>query len=448
MDDTVSKNTQTKKSKKLFLSIVFFLLILTVAVSILAIIRSFYPSQNSINSESTVEVTPTITTTPTPQINFDFYQDKFLEFEYPAGSKISVEGGDVSHPSQAGLSITGVDYLSIKQEGKFILENYHFLQGGEFDYVFYDKTRGVYGRYETEYEYGYEVEIVETKLTQEPEIVPLDGIDGYLVKFIELGKIHLMYPDLEEPGVYRSINYGLWTKLDYLGQFSVENEIPNFFGFSCTINQEEDYTYCEKVINRFLDTVKKRFVENEKYIPPKVEAVLDLKDSNTKEIVRGYRFFLDEKIFKDTMIYADSRSITISSIGSNTVNLKLSSFFTIPEYRDIAFSNMRESFPTIDIEGANLFSNLLRNPNTIGVSSGKLKILRYDMFYPDEKDEICYEHNREEGVNYVGCVSRKLKIKGIDANIEAECTYTESDNQGLATCDRLIKSLRVDLNPT
>lgn len=445
MDATISKNTQIKKNKKLFLSIVFFLLILIVAVSVLAIMRFFYPSQNDSDSENIVEVTPTITITPTPQISFDFYQDKFLEFEYPVGSKVSVEGGDVRHPSQVGRTITGVNYLSIKQEGRFILENYHFLQGGEFDNVFYDKTRGVYGRHETEFEYGYEVEVVETKLTQKPEIIPLDGIDGYLVKFKELGKIHLMYLDLEEPGIYRSVNYGLWTKLGYLGQFSVESETLNFFGFSCTINQEDDYTYCEKILNRFLDTVKKRFKENERYIPPKVEAVLDLKNPDTKEIVRGYRFFLDEQVFKDTSMYSDSGSITISSLDPNTVSLQLSSFFTIPEFRDIAFSDMRESFPVIDIEGANLFSNLLHHQNISRTSSDKLKtLIYYGMFYPDEKDEICYEHNKKEGVNYVGCISRKLKIKGIDANIEAECIYTESDSQGLATCDKLITGLKIE----
>jgi len=267
MDDTISKNTQTKKSKKLFLSIIFFLLILIVAVSILAIMRFFYPSQKDIDSKSTVEVTPTITTTPTPQINFDFYQDKFLEFEYPVGSKVSVEGGGVSHPSQAGLSIAGVDYLSIQQEGRFLLENYHFLQGGEFDYVFYDPKREVYGRYEGVME---NAKMVETKLSQKPEIIEIKSIGGYLIKFKELGKVYLMFFDSEEGGVYRSINYGLWTKLDYLGQFSGESETPNFFGFSCIINQEDNYTYCEKILNRFLDTVKKRFEENEKYIPPKV----------------------------------------------------------------------------------------------------------------------------------------------------------------------------------
>lgn len=267
MDATISKNTQIKKSKKLFLSIVFLLLILIVVVSVLAIMRVFYPSQNDSDSENIVEVTPTITTTPTPQISFDFYQDKFLEFEYPVGSKVNVEGGDISHPSQTGLSITGVDYLSIKQEDRFTIENYHFLHGGEFDYVFYDPTRSVYGRYEGIME---DAKTIEIKLSQKPEIVEIKSIGGYLVKFRELGKIYLMSFDTEGDGVYRSINYGLLTKLDYLGQFSGESETPNFFGFSCIINQEDNYTYCEKILNRFLDTVKKRFEENEKYIPPKV----------------------------------------------------------------------------------------------------------------------------------------------------------------------------------
>lgn len=438
--DKPTDKTITKKKvnyKKLF--IVSTLLILVWALIVVVYLMFFKPEENAANTDNN-DSTPLPTVTVLPTIAFELYSDDYLEFEHPAGADVLVEGQRIYHPSGPGKSINGVAYMSITVEERFKLEMYHFLNGGDFAYQTYNPVTMTLTDYITELNPAPEVTQVKTELTVEPTITKLNQIDGYLVTFVEQKMMLLM--SLNDEGVYESVNYGLWEDLDFLGSFAGDGDYVNFIGLTCEIEGENDYVMCEELTTRFLDSVDKKFDEDEKFEEPKLETTLELRNPDTAELINKYRFYFDN-FEEGTYLNSSWNSF---AVHNGQTRLGLSFFEPTTDYADISFSDLRDTAPTPDIQATQVFSNLLRGEHKAALGGQVSKYYTYSMYYPDPDKTECYKVERP-GVdveNYVGCTSYKLKLKGIDATIQATCNYSPDLPDSWKVCDEMIKELKVE----
>lgn len=435
--EPIDKTVMKKKVNFKKLVIVSSVLIVVWALMILVYLMYFKPDVSTENTNNNGDtLLPTVTVLPT--IAFEMYSDDYLEFEHPVGADVLVEGQRIYHPSETGKSINGVVYTSIIVQDKFKLEAYNYMIGGEFPFKTYDPESKVL----TDWVYDqpdYTAREVVTNVTQEPIIKELDQVDGYLLRFNEQKMTLLM--SLNEEGIYESVNYGLWEELDFLGSFAGDSNYDNFIGLTCEIQNEYDYRMCEQLTTRFLDTVEKKFVEDEKFEEPKLETTLELRNPDTAELINKYRFYF-ENFEEGTYLNSSWNSF---AVHNGQTRLGLSFFEPTNDFADISFSDLRDSAPTPDIQATQVFSNLLRGEHKASLGGQVSKYYTYSMYYPDPNKTECYKLERP-GVdveNYVGCTSYKLKLKGIDATIQATCNYSPDLPDSWKVCDEMIKELKV-----
>lgn len=428
--DSVVKVSRVNKKKIILVS----LLLIVVWLVIISVFTIWSPkNSNDIENDQfqPIQIKPTIA--------FTTYSDDYLEFEHPADSVVNLVGGINYHPSVEGRTINGVQYMSINKSDDVKLEFIYLLQGGMFPYVSIDTKSLILSR-DTFNDANLEYGLVETQLTNAPEIEKVPDYSLYLVYVQEMSQVYLM--SMDEQGIYESVNYGAWVDLDFMGKFSENTEWGNFVGLRCKAESDSDYEYCKQMVLTFFDTVEKKFVENEKYEKPKLEAILELRNPSTAELIDKYRFYIEDY---PQGSYVNSSWNSLSVLGSNA-SLQLIFFEPTVSYSDISFSDQRASQPTPDIQATEVFSNLIRGEERVVSGNQVKKSFSYRMYYPDPDKNVCYKDipSDMKVENYAGCTSYKLKIKAIDAQIQATCTFNPDLSNASATCDELIKSLKVE----
>ena len=435
-DKSVDK-TSTKKSlnyKKLF--IVSAVVIIIWALVVIVYLMYFTEDEGPTTTDDTV--TPVATITVAPTIAFDMYSDDYLEFEHPADTEVKLMGGINYHPSIEGKTINGVQYLSITKSNDVQLEFIYLLQGGEFPFVSLDTKSLILSSDSfnpATLEYGLE----ETQLTMAPKIEKVQNYPLFIVGVEEMNKVYLM--SMNEDGIYQSVNNGAWVNMEFMGKFAEDTEWGNFVGLKCETDATVDFEYCKQLVTRFFDTVEKKFVENEKYEKPKLEAILELRNQTTAELLDKYRFYIEDY---PQGTYVNSSWNSLSVVGQNA-SLQLSMFEPTYDFADISFSDQRATQPAFDIESTQVFSNLIRGDERVINGNVVKKSFSYRMYYPDPDKTVCYKNLPPDMLveNYVGCTSDKLKIKGVSTQIQASCTFDPDLSNASATCDDLIKSLKI-----
>ncbi|HRP36357.1 MAG TPA: hypothetical protein PLS50_00950, partial [Candidatus Dojkabacteria bacterium] len=279
----------------------------------------------------------------------------------------------------------------------------------------------------------------ETKLVKAPTIEKLPNYPLYLLQVDEMDSLYLM--SMDDDGNYVSVNNGAWVNLGFMGEFSEGTEFGNFVGLKCITETPDEYEYCKQMIFRFFDSVEKKFEENEKYEKPKLEAILELRNQTTAELLGKYRFYIEDY---PQGTYINSSWNSFSVVGQNAT-LLFSIFEPTDDFADISFSDQKAAPPSFDIESTQVFINLIRSDERVVNGYQVKKSFSYRMYYPDPDKTVCYKNLPSDMLveNYVGCTSDKLKIKGVSAQIQASCTFDPDLSDASATCDDLIKSLKI-----
>jgi hypothetical protein len=436
-DKAVDKTLKKKRVnfKRLFIASSVIVLVWAVMVIVYLL---YYKQDDGLTVPNDDNNAPLPTATVLPTIAFEFYSDDYLEFENPADTTVELVGGINYHPELEGKTINGVQYLSITKSEDIKLEFIYLLQGGEFPYVLID-TETLTLTQDTFNEVTYEYGLKETKLTQAPKIEKVPDYPLYLVQVDEMDNLYLM--SMDEDGNYLSVNYGAWVDLDFMGKFTEDTEWGNFVGLKCVTETTDDSEYCKQMVYRFFESVEKKFEENEKYEKPKLEAILELRNQTTAELLNKYRFYIEDY---PQGSYVNSSWNSFSVVGQNA-SLQLIMFEPTYDYADISFSDQRATAPTPDIETTEVFSNLIRGEERVVNGNQIKKSFSYRMYYPDPEKDVCYKSlpTDMQVENYVGCTSYKLKVKGVDAQIQASCTFDPDISNASDTCDELIKSLKL-----
>ncbi|MCA9379919.1 hypothetical protein KC675_01940, partial [Candidatus Dojkabacteria bacterium] len=154
-----------------------------------------------------------------------------------------------------------------------------------------------------------------------------------------------------------------------------------------------------------------------------------------------YRFYIEDY---PQGTYVNSSWNSFSVVGQNA-SLQLIMFEPTYDYADISFSDQKATVPTPDIETTEVFSNLIRGEERVVNGNQIKKSFSYRMYYPDPEKDVCYKLLPTDMMveNYIGCTSYKLKVKGVDAQIQASCSFDPDFSNASDTCDELIKSLKI-----
>ncbi|MCA9379708.1 hypothetical protein KC675_00860, partial [Candidatus Dojkabacteria bacterium] len=289
-DKAVDKTLKKKKVnfKRLFIASSVIILVWAVMVIVYLL---YYKQDDGLAVPNDDDNAPLPTATVLPTIAFEFYSDDYLEFENPADTTVDLVGGINYHPELEGKTINGVQYLSITKSEDIKLEFIYLLQGGMFPYVMID-TKTLTLTQDTFNEVTYEYGLKETKLAEAPKIEKVPDYPLYLVQVDEMDSLYLM--SMDEDGNYLSVNYGAWVDLDFMGKFTEDTEWGNFVGLKCVTETPDDSEYCKQMVFRFFESVEKKFEENEKYEKPKLEAILELRNQTTAELLNKYRFYIED----------------------------------------------------------------------------------------------------------------------------------------------------------